>query len=47
MTLIKELQINIAMSNYNQRSSSYSEIMIICTWITYWIVLTPVHSEVI
>ena len=24
MTLIKELQINIAMSNYNQRSSSYS-----------------------
>ena len=24
MTLIKELQINIAMSNYNQRSGSYS-----------------------
>ena len=24
MTLIKELQINIVMSNYNQRSSSYS-----------------------
>ena len=24
MTLIKELQINITMSNYNQRSSSYS-----------------------
>lgn len=24
MTLIKELQINITMSNYNQRSGSYS-----------------------